>query len=90
MLNDSQKKIPPEMNSESVSLAAETTSLKVRRTNKGSQEIASLKVPRKSLMPRRMSKAVSNASEGASRRKALLLQHQTLKKRSSVIVNHKN
>ena len=89
-MNDSQKKIPPEMNSESVSLAVETNGLKARRTSGGSQEFATLKIPRKGSMPRRLSKAVSNTSEGGSRRKALLLQHQTLKKRSSVIVGTKN
>ena len=78
------------MKSESVSIAANTNSLKVKKANAGSQEFTTLEVPRRSSMPRRLSKAVSHNSEGASRRKALLSQHQKLKKRSSVIVNNKN
>ena len=77
------------MNSEAVSRAAQTTSLIERKASKGFENNTEYKVHKKNLMPRVISKAVSEASQGNNRHQELILHQQKMQKNQSVVMDHK-
>ena len=68
------------MNSEAVSRAAETTSLIEIKANQGFENNTEHKVHKKNPVPRVISKAVSEASQGSNRHQEILSHQQKMQK----------